>query len=264
MSSFEHLILTRFNLRDPRFRRDRDGRPTDTDQWFVHRLGLFEQFCLPSIVAQSTRRFRWFVMFDEETPPVFRSQVETLFAACPSHFIALFTTTDRYRADVLAHVAADARYLITTRLDNDDAFHHRAIETIQQHFDGQDLGFINLIEGYVLQDGRVRLRREPSNPFISLVERRTADGFRTVYCGNHSHLSNLARIQQVETGEPLWLRVIHERNLLNGRKRATWLKRLASTSHATAREVLLSFGLNRRNYRPFDDVRPMFGLNRAA
>lgn len=66
MKSFEHLIITRFNLN--LYARDKHDAPTRTERWLAHRFEVFERYCLPSVAAQTNPNFRWLCLFDAATP----------------------------------------------------------------------------------------------------------------------------------------------------------------------------------------------------
>ena len=51
MKSFEHLIITRFNLN--LYARDKHDAPTRTERWLAHRFEVFERYSLPSVAAQT-------------------------------------------------------------------------------------------------------------------------------------------------------------------------------------------------------------------
>lgn len=56
MKSFEHLIITRFNLN--LYARDKHDAPTRTERWLEHRFEIFERYCLPSVAAQTNLEFQ--------------------------------------------------------------------------------------------------------------------------------------------------------------------------------------------------------------
>lgn len=141
---FEHLLLTRFNVR-----RDGSMQKTPDEAWLAHRFDLFERFCLPSLCAQTCQGFRWIVFFDEATPDSYRSKIE-IYAKWPN-FQPLYV--DRLSLSDLATVLepyVQAPYLITTRLDNDDALSKHFIERLQAQFTYQEFEFVNFADGYTL------------------------------------------------------------------------------------------------------------------
>ena len=56
MKSFEHLIITRFNLN--LYARDKHDAPTRTERWLEHRFEIFELYCLPSVATPAAYRRR--------------------------------------------------------------------------------------------------------------------------------------------------------------------------------------------------------------
>ena len=68
MSSFQHFLLTNFNVRLPKFSQDGNGLSVLTEEWLEHRLMLFERFCLPSVLGQTNLGFTWLVRYDDTMP----------------------------------------------------------------------------------------------------------------------------------------------------------------------------------------------------
>ena len=81
MKSFEHLIITRFNLN--LYARDKHDAPTRTERWLEHRFELFERYCLPSVAAQTNPNFRWLCLFDAATPAAYRRRIGGYQSVCP-------------------------------------------------------------------------------------------------------------------------------------------------------------------------------------
>lgn len=49
----KHFLLTRFNVKMlDKFRNDRNGTSTHTEEWLLRRFELFERYCLPSVNNQ--------------------------------------------------------------------------------------------------------------------------------------------------------------------------------------------------------------------
>ncbi|MDB6058322.1 MAG: hypothetical protein JWO95_2166, partial [Verrucomicrobiales bacterium] len=67
-----HFVLTRFNV-PLSFARQNYGLD---DQWLEHRFALFENFCLPSVAAQTKRDFHWMLLIDEKTSDRWRTRLE--------------------------------------------------------------------------------------------------------------------------------------------------------------------------------------------
>lgn len=218
---FSHLLLTLFNVRIAFAKADEFAR---TD-WLEHRFQLFESFCYPSVRGQTNQNFRWIVLFDSRTPKAFRDRIEhySEWDNFQPYFIDDFESfkEDQLRYVVFENSSPGTSFLITTRLDNDDALSIDYLQSVQDSFASQDFEFINFPKGYVLSlsnTGKVRLYQkdgELSNPFISLIESNRCGGFRTLWgCGPHDRLRFVGNIRQVDSSAR-WLQVVHGRNVRN-------------------------------------------------
>src|ERR1051326_2080248 len=207
MSRFVHVLMTRFNVSLP-------GRVLADRAWLAHRFELFEQFCFPSVAAQSCQNFTWLVFFKSGLDEESQKRIESYRHY--SSFVPLYVEDALDAHTLIRAVDEPARgydFLITSRLDNDDALATRYVETVQSCFARSEFQFLNFTDGYQISRKGVYRYRDTSNPFISLIER--VPGFRTVLgCGNHSFLAKAGPIRQLEA-VPGWLQVIHGRNLLN-------------------------------------------------
>lgn len=104
-----HFILTRFNLR--LWENDKKNAPVRTVEWLKERFILFEAYCLPSILTQTSQNFKWICLFDIDTPVEYRSN---------------------FRMQIKQHANPDDEHLITTYLDNDDCLRKDFVERIQK------------------------------------------------------------------------------------------------------------------------------------
>jgi hypothetical protein len=214
MAEFSHVVLTVFNVR-----LHFGGNTAPSREWLINRFELFERFCLPSMRGQSSKNFKWLVLFDSETTESYRERVASYaqwenFVPC---FVDQVMTVDSFsqmKRDLIMEHVGGAHHLITTTLDNDDALGSQYVEIVQQHFSGQQFEFVNFANGYVLDhmNNKLYRKRDESSPFISLIEK--VENFRTVWCAAHSELSTFGKIHQVET-TPMWLQVVHGRNAIN-------------------------------------------------
>ena len=218
MGEFSHFIVTRFNIRGGSvgWRSYKSNKsivyssPPDLD-WLAHRFDLFERFCFPSVSSQTNLDFKWLVFFDVDTPPAFKEKVGSY--AEWDRFIPCYVGDSIDKQGIIRrHMSRGARFVITTRLDTDDALGAGFVETVQSAFSGQHFEFINLTHGYVLDLNKDRLygHKHPSNPFLSLIE--SVDEFKTVYCGDHGELLSTGQVKQLDT-RPLWLLVVHGGNV---------------------------------------------------
>jgi glutaredoxin-related protein len=215
MAVFQHFILTRFNVKVD-YSPARNGL---NPEWLSHRFELFEQFCYPSVRSQSNQNFKWLVYFDSETPDDFKAKIKQY--AEWQNFIPVFLdgqfSQEINRAIILEHLEKDTEFLITTRLDNDDAVAVNFVQTIQNSFARQPLEFLNLTNGYVWSNNRLYSFEYLHNPFMSLIEKvnlQASNGFKTILCGEHTQIAAYGAIRQIRS-KPIWLQVIHGKNVSN-------------------------------------------------
>jgi hypothetical protein len=204
-----HFVLTRFNVRMPIYQHP-------GDEWLPGRLELFQKYCLPTFRAQTERQFTWLVFLDSGTPQWLKDIVETTMSDIvhPVYVDGLFTA--EYAADVVGRLTKTP-YVITTRVDNDDAISSDFVETIQREFTGQRLEFVNLVNGAQYFDEKVYLRPYTRNPFVTLVE-SAQDGLPlTVFAKRHYEIDKVGPVRNVRTNHPMWLQVVHGENVLTER-----------------------------------------------
>ena len=206
---FDHVILTRFSVRFP------GSAPVVDDDWLFYRWAFFCDALAASVARQTVRRFEWLVFFDVETPTWLREEIDAL---SPGLFTPVFVSS--WSPLIAQHAVAEVSsspYLITTRIDSDDAIARQFVADVQSHFAHQESLYINLLCGVqVERTGEVYRYDEPSNPFISYVEKRAPHGLpRTVfYSVSHGSSRMFADILNV-VGPPRWMQIIHGSNIAN-------------------------------------------------
>lgn len=210
--SFTHILLTRFNVQAGY------GAPNVrlAPKWLEYRFQLFDQFCYPSVHAQSNQNFKWLVFFDAQTPEVFKPRIERYTQW--KNFIPIYV--NGYFSDLVLgtaitdNIESGSSYLITTRLDNDDAIAQNFIELIQSQFQKQDCEFINFTQGYCWHNHKLYQVEDESNAFVSLIESLNGSAPKTVLCTAHNKLATIGKIRQI-ANEMAWLQVIHHGNVSN-------------------------------------------------
>ncbi|WP_031535728.1 MULTISPECIES: glycosyltransferase [unclassified Bacteroides] len=109
-----------------------------------------------------------------------------------------------------------ADYYITTRIDNDDAFHCDMVETVQQQFlKDRKCCMYNFLYGYQynVKDNIVQKYYYRNNHFSSLVEKN--DGtLKTVYYWDHRYVKKFIPVIDIKT-KPLWVELLHGNNVAN-------------------------------------------------
>lgn len=205
-----------------------------TDDWLENRFLLFEKYCLPSVLKQSCREFKWICLFDKDTLEKYKSKIEQ-YEQDFDGFIPVFLSQSesleyvkRFREIVASHVSSHAgEKLITTYLDNDDLLRQDFIETVQDY--AKDLSRPSIISfNYGIQyytgiriGTRIRYR---NNHFLSLVEQVKSDKMPvTVMSISHYYLDKY-KINVIDdlVHRDMWVELIHNNNVDNDVKMKTW------------------------------------------
>jgi Putative rhamnosyl transferase len=210
----QHFIITPFYVR--RHFTGKTGKievQLAEPDWLEHRLKLFEDYCLVSVTHQSDQNFKWFIYFDDSTPPYYLDRIGSLTKNHRNIFIktCAFWKTPTLIEDIVAALAADTKWIITTRLDNDDGIHRDFVSMI--HSAAQErTEFLNFPRGIILYSGKCYLYEHPSNAFLSLVE--PVEQPKTAWCIAHNQARQIAPVRQL-TDTPAFLQVVHGKNVSN-------------------------------------------------
>lgn len=215
---FKHFLITRFNLKVPDWQLTKNKESLLTEEWMAHRMELFENFCLPSVLSQSNQNFTWLIYFDTTTSLYFKNKISSIINGNKQIKLIYINGMSAFSAILKKNIQKKSEkipYLITTRLDNDDCIHKDFVETIQQQFNFQDFMAIDLTEGYSLQiEPQVRLGKKTQlyNPFISLIEKNNTP--TTVCMRAHGKWKSENRIIHIKN-KRVWLAIIHHKNKIN-------------------------------------------------
>ena len=231
---FEHFLITRFNLLQmPNY--------SDPDQetwiaWTKTRFTIFQNFCFPSVLHQTNKNFKWLIYFDAATPSEFNDQIKELkqhdfIEVCYAKGYGDFQL--KHIQDIQQKISSNTEWIITSRLDNDDCLHCRAIERIQKEFIPADQLMISLALGYIYNTESLKLSQYyyPMSPFISLIEKNGS--ILGIYQKSHTkwdvlqlhifkELYNRYFKKKEERkvcfvlDDTLWMQLYHGRNVSNG------------------------------------------------
>jgi Putative rhamnosyl transferase len=217
---FTHLVLTRFNTA---IGYAPSAKRLEKD-WLTARLALFEQYCLPSVAGQQDAEFRWLIFFDAASPAWFKAKISALQPLVTPVYVEGQASDAVLRRHVIETGLVSSRYLLTTRLDNDDAIARSHLQLVQRAFSGQAREFVTFPCGLQSFRGHLYQVNWPSNPFLSLIEAvDSKENITTVFCIAHDHLHKAGLVQRVKS-PPQWLQVLHTANLAN-ELRGGWPRR---------------------------------------
>lgn len=219
----KHFVGTRFNLKSTDWKINKNGKEVLTDAWLKQRFDVFEKFCLRAIKKQDTNNFFWCLFFDVTTPNVFKDCILNLIKG-HDHFYVVYidgmnALVPSFKSFILDNLSPSDKYIITTRIDNDDFVASNFISVIQSLAKPMDNFVIDLQKGYQLiidaDDYELRDYHHPYNAFISVVEQ--VDTINTVYSKQHYHWEELNTVVKY-TKQNMWVEVSHTENFVNHRQ----------------------------------------------
>lgn len=207
-TSLQHIVITRFNVRIP-------GKQAASEEWLTSRLALMRETMIPAIRSQTVAPDHWLVFCDAYSPDWFKVGITEALAGLGNPVwieeVCSEDVTPRLIAKAVQNYVT-ASWLITTRVDNDDAISPRFLEVIRSSFDEVEK-FINLPRGLQYEKNFVFHRVDMSNAFISFVE-ETSKPVRTVFLDSHHLLKKHGTIVQIKS-DPLWMQIVHGGNIAN-------------------------------------------------
>ena len=214
---FTHYLITRYNVPIPGFQMDKSGQSTRDEKWLQHRFALFEKFCLPSVLNQSNKEFNWLIYVDREAPVYYYDQLKTSVQNHPN--IHIYQVSDH--KECLQHVdqilsKSTTPYVITSRLDNDDAIGINFIQTVQDNFIEKDKVVINLLHGVgydYIRNVVTLLYNMRNNHFTSLIEIKKMNGGHVTIRGfQHDEVPKTFTVINIPI-KYSWLKLFHDRNV---------------------------------------------------
>jgi hypothetical protein len=230
---YSHFIITQFNLRNFPLSNNYDYE--SWLEWTRKRIKLFKEYCFPSIINQSCKAFSWLLYFDTDTPEEFNEFLNELNSfpfinVCYCKGIEDFNAN--YLGEVKKRIGKSAKWIITTRIDNDDCLHRNAIEIIQKNLVEKNKFLISLASGYMLniRDKTLSHYYYPMSPFITLIEANDNE-IKGVFELGHTKWDSLrlfifkeiwleyfnkkARKSRFILTRPLWIQTVHGENVSN-------------------------------------------------
>jgi hypothetical protein len=209
---YRHFVLTPFFVR--RQMGGEKTRPLPPAAWLAERLAIFEARCLPTIVNQTSQDFDWLLFFDPETPEAEMETFKALIAPYPNVHLRFCndwvkqTITDAVRTEA----GPDLKWVLTTRLDNDDGWHEQFVERLHAEVRVGTRELLNFTRGYIISDDKAYSYEHRSNAFISFSE--PIESFDTPFAISHELLATLAPIRQIDT-TPSFYQFVHGDNVSN-------------------------------------------------
>lgn len=229
-----HVLLTRFSL--DVFRGRADMRPVhDTAAWVAERTPVFREVCLPSVLGQDRRPRRWLIGADETRPEL----VAELFAELKPHSWirpawqrrrddgTMLSVKHTFAQAIAEHTPdRDFDYLVTTRLDNDDALNRYYVRWVERYITGYLARhpdtpefWVSFPVGAQLAQGRYYAYHHTRGHFLTRVVRADVAGevpIRHALAIKHTAVFEQGTpVATPATKQPMWLEHVHEQNLMN-------------------------------------------------
>jgi len=149
----KHYIITRFSVQmGPGFQKNSQNL-FESDR-LETRFLIFETFCLPSVIGQTSKNFNWLILIDRDLPTLYLGRLQNLLNDYENiHLVTYDHAMDLKKLDFIEDIVGKIRskYVITSRLDDDDALRSTFVEKIQQDFatlKNNDILYLSYPSGY--------------------------------------------------------------------------------------------------------------------
>lgn len=219
----DHFLLTRFNLKKTDWKKDKNSQQVLDEKWLKNRIELFSNYCLPSVLGQTVRNFKWLIFFQEDPEPEIGELVKKLEV---HDFIepVFVNGFEEFHANLPSYItkrlATDPKWVLTTRLDNDDALHKDFMKWVQEAETFKDRDTVmHFPKGLFLELGsqtKLGAAIYPLNQFISLREKLTGKPV-TALGKAHDRWDESYHIQALPNKDA-WLQICHSHNMINSFK----------------------------------------------
>ena len=300
INNYKHVIITRFSFR---FNEDDDPSKILNTRRLEQRIKIWSEICFPSVCQQKCKDFYWIIIVDPLLPLESKIHMEKIIQ---SHYDSEtylkmgprkiwlhpwnYSTNRLHKIDWILEYfgnwnrvdGPEKEYLITTRLDDDDAINQNMVAKIRAFYlqelekageRGFHLRYISYLNGiYFNIDNHHIMKKKVRMIAIGLTLISRINTYPiTVYLGSHTkiplHLrhpeflpefnkyykankhfpgsdSARKRLKVISTNEPMWIRTIHNHNLQHNIHRIPKGIGEKSTSEQNLTFLKQYFGLN--------------------
>lgn len=207
---FKHFLIVPFNANNK------------SQEWLNHRLRFFRKFTKPSIVNQTSKYFFPVFLIDPTTPPGIKMELKNmggLLHETESMWAVIReddSSFDSELSEFIKSYCGDVDWVVTSRVDSDDAISKRYIATTQSLLREKE-EFIIYPSGIMWVNNHCFVKETVSPPFGTLVE-PVSDEIKTVFYVSHGLIPKL-HPHQIVPDFNMWIHVYHGRNLSTNAKR---------------------------------------------
>jgi hypothetical protein len=249
-------LASRFNVRMRTEKTERrahlGGRhlaeSAEYEQYWLHRLELFERFCIPSVMNLTPRPDVWFIAFGDMESWYIRALLDRLR---PYPWIRPFFRKKGHPDDaaplseLLSEFAQSVGkpYVCSTRFDSDDSLHRQfirgldlTITRLRRDENVSESHALSFLYGLLESQGELSVFLRKSNMFQSVFEAVGRIG--GPYAVGHDNMRERMPLVEIVTNIPMWMYHRHERTM-----EPAWVtgQRLVPLPDPSA--ILPSFGL---------------------
>ncbi len=206
-----HVFLTRFNLPTNKI----ENKIYSTE-WLSERMELFQRYTIPSMLAQEAQDRYWIIYLDPASPTWVTSVMDDLSRDGIAH--PHYPDAGFKPAQVHGHLTAllgrDSGPVVTSNLDNDDGLASDYLARLRREgFPHAPFG-VYYTRGLVRQGGSLYLHRDPHNAFAAVYDTLESRDFQFCWSQWHNRLHRAMPVDR-RGGPPMWLQVVHGRNVSN-------------------------------------------------
>ncbi len=178
------------------------------------RMSLFSEYCVPSVLHQTTKEFTWLLYFDKATSPKILHQASRLTQGISAEII-LVRSFEEFLTNIREHIMqAPTLFCITSRLDNDDLISSDFIQAVKQQFIPAHRTLINFTHGFEIDLHQHLIKKwttRSRNQFTSLIENKERTPLTGIYGFAHGAIPG--DIEIINIGEsPRWAYTRHSFN----------------------------------------------------
>jgi hypothetical protein len=205
MTNYCHIIIIRFSVNFINRVEFKNKESSLFDhQRLENRIKLFEMFCLRGLISQTLKDFKTIILYDENLPKIFLDKLGCL--TTPHNFILLHRWDKRDRLSnndwLREYVDNDKKFLITTRLDDDDILNKDINSTFKDFFSKKPIrkivdSCISFTGGKFIDYENTSLKIFKSNyktPGVFLSYITKIDSQQNIFSQEHDNIKKKVRV----------------------------------------------------------------------
>lgn len=209
LNKFKHYILCKYNYN---LYSANPYNIQNKDKWMENRTKLFPKL-LNSLKKQTNKNYEFILFVDSKTPESFKQEIKKIVEGnCKDIMYQIYENSIEL---FFRNLNKNTEFIITSRIDNDDEYTPKFVETIQNSFNNcEEVLDVNgcqfdLSTKKKYTSGRVVV----GSPFISLIEKQ--EKCNGVFQQQHNKMCSKFTCRYVENKDFLYIQNIHDNNVHN-------------------------------------------------